>query len=48
MAKIYVPEEIPNDFCYIGNITDTYFDLYDKSNIQGTSGVTSTASEAST
>lgn len=40
MAKIYVPDEIPDEFCYIGNITDTYFDLYDKSNIQGTSGVT--------
>ena len=36
--KIYVPEEIPEEFQYMGNITSTYFDLYDKSNIQGTSG----------
>lgn len=37
--KIYVPEEIPEQYSYIGNITNSYFDLYDKSNIQGSSGV---------
>lgn len=37
--KLFVPEEIPEEYCFIGNITSSYFDLYDRSNIQGTSGV---------
>ena len=37
--KLYVPEEIPEQYNYIGNITNSYFDLYDKSNVQGSSGV---------
>lgn len=36
--KLFVPEEIPEEFIYIGNITNSYFDLYDRSNIQGSSG----------
>lgn len=34
MAKLYVPKEIPKEYNYLGNITDTYYDLYNKSNIQ--------------
>lgn len=38
MVKIYVPAEIPENYVYIGNITNTYYDLYDRANIQGTNG----------
>lgn len=36
--KIYVPKEIPQEFVYIGNITNSYYDIYDRSNIQGHNG----------
>lgn len=31
---LYVPKDIPKEYNYLGNVTDTYFDLYNKSNIQ--------------
>lgn len=36
--KIYVPKEVPEDYIYLGNITNTYYDLYNRSNTQGTNG----------
>lgn len=36
--KIYVPKEIPQTHFYMGNITNTYFEVYDKSNIRNQSG----------
>lgn len=38
MAKIYKNKDIPDDYKFIGNISDYYYDLYDKSNIQGSAG----------
>lgn len=34
--KLYIPKDIPKEYNYLGNITDTYFDLYNKANIQNT------------
>ena len=39
MAKFYVPSDVPEEYYYLGSLTNTYYDLYDKSNIQNTSGV---------
>lgn len=35
MNKIYVNSDIPSDYVYIGNFTNTYFDLYNTNNPQG-------------
>lgn len=36
--KIFVPAEIPQNYKYMGNITNTYFDIYDRENIRNQSG----------
>lgn len=33
--KIYCSSDIPSDYIYLGNFTDTYFDLYNTNNPQG-------------
>lgn len=33
--KMYVNENIPSQFKYLGNMTNTYFDLYDTNNPAG-------------
>ena len=35
MKKVYVPSDVPNDYIYLGNMTNTYFDLYNTNNPQG-------------
>lgn len=35
--KMYVPAEIPQDYKYLGNMTNTYFDLYNTNNPRGQS-----------
>lgn len=35
MAKLYVPSDVPAEFCYLGNFTNTYFDLYNSANPVG-------------
>ena len=35
MAKMYVPDNIPQEYHFLGNMTNTYFDLYNTNNPRG-------------
>lgn len=33
--KLYVPKDIPSEYVYVANITNTYYDLYNTNDIAG-------------